>query len=268
MSNELQVQSFGDISIFSPQNFTEAQTMAKWLAYSEIVPENFRVIAGKRTENVAIANCLSAIDIARRMNDGLLAIMQSLCFVSGKASWSGQFVIGKVNTCGLFSRMQFEMVGKEGDDSYGCYAWAVDLATNKKLVGTTITVKMAKAEGWFRNSKWVNMQQQMLVYRSASFWGRQYAADLLMGMPTADELEDIRDVTPQEEQPPSPAPKYARTKVNGVKEPVIESEKEEPKPEVPEIDQETGEVTRKSKTLQEVLAEEMAKQKDQESAYE
>jgi len=61
------------------------------------------------------------------------------------------------------------------------------------LEGTPVSIEMAKAEGWFQKngSKWQTMPEQMLRYRAASFFGKLYAPEILMGMSTSDELHDI-----------------------------------------------------------------------------
>ena len=55
-------------------------------------------------------------------------------------------------------------------------------------------MEMAQKEGWTRNSKWSTMPQLMLRYRAATFFGRQYVADLLLGIQTEDEIVDIQPV--------------------------------------------------------------------------
>jgi hypothetical protein len=54
---------------------------------------------------------------------------------------------------------------------------------------------MAKAEGWFdkSGSKWKTMPEQMLRYRSASFFVRAYAPELSLGIATDDEARDVID---------------------------------------------------------------------------
>ena len=70
------------------------------------------------------------------------------------------------------------------------------MATGQKLVGTDVTIKMAKAEKWYDKdgSKWKTMPQQMLAYRAAAFFIRTCAPEISMGLPTSDELEDIGPV--------------------------------------------------------------------------
>jgi len=51
---------------------------------------------------------------------------------------------------------------------------------------------MAKAEGWTSNKKWRTMPDHMLRFRSATFFGRQHVADLLLGVQTEEEVVDIQ----------------------------------------------------------------------------
>lgn len=61
------------------------------------------------------------------------------------------------------------------------------------MVGSTIDIKMALAEGWYTksNSKWQSMPEQMLRYRAAAFWQRAYAPEIGLGFHTQEEIEDI-----------------------------------------------------------------------------
>jgi hypothetical protein len=57
-------------------------------------------------------------------------------------------------------------------------------------------MEMAVNEGWYgkNGSKWRSMPDLMMRYRSAAFFGRIYAPELLMGLPTADEVHDVFSV--------------------------------------------------------------------------
>ena len=56
-----------------------------------------------------------------------------------------------------------------------------------------VTLEMARAEGWStkNGSKWKTMPELMLMYRSASMFGRLNAPDILMGMYDEHESADI-----------------------------------------------------------------------------
>ncbi len=82
----------------------------------------------------------------------------------------------------------------EGDKRQ-CIAVTKDKNGNV-LDGPPVSVAMAKAEGWFdkNGSKWKTMPELMLRYRAAAFFGRLYAAEILMGMRSEDEEREVIEV--------------------------------------------------------------------------
>lgn len=180
-----------DPGIFEdPHRFEHAQRVATLLVSSNMVPEHFR---GK--EN--LGNAVIAVDMAFRLKLNPLLVMQHLYVVHGKPGLSAQFVIAVINASQKFSRLEFDLTGK--GDSLACVARAKDLKTGQVLKSTPITMELAKKEGWLgkNGSKWQSMPDQMMVYRSASFWGRAYAPEFLMGLQTVEELQDV---TPTEHE--------------------------------------------------------------------
>lgn len=174
------------VGLTNSQGFELAQRAAKCLAASSLVPKEYQ---GN------LPNCVIALNMAARVGADPLMVMQNLVVVHGRPTWSAQFLIATVNTCGRFSALRYEFFGKPNTDEWGCRAWAVEKATGEKLVGTDVTLAIAKKEGWFgkNGSKWQSIPQQMLMYRAGSWWTRAYAPELSMGLHTADEMADVYD---------------------------------------------------------------------------
>ena len=101
-----------------------------------------------------------------------------------------------MNSCGRFSPLRFKFIGDIGTEDYGCRAIAKDLDSGEALIGPLINWKMVKAEGWLDKlgSKWKTMPELMFQYRSASFFGRLYAPDILKGMHSVEEIIDISNI--------------------------------------------------------------------------
>lgn len=158
--------------------------MAKMLSCSALVPDAYR----NRPED-----CLVVIDIANRLGISPLMVAQNLYVVKGKPSWSGSFCAAAVNGSGRFSPLEFNWVGKPGEMSYGCYASAVRLGTGALCISDTVTMQMAKQEGWLNKpgSKWQTMPTQMMMYRAAAFFARAHCSDILLGYKTVEEIQDI-----------------------------------------------------------------------------
>lgn len=154
-------------------------------AGSSMVPDAYR---GKPD------NCFVALELASRMDVSPVLVMQNLYIVQGKPSWAGQACKALIDGSGKFKDSEYVMVGNPADDSWGCYLQAVNTRTGKTIKGTTVTIKLAKDEGWLNKngSKWKTMPEQMMKYRAAAFFARTECPEVLMGFQTADEVEDVR----------------------------------------------------------------------------
>jgi hypothetical protein len=174
-------------------NFELAQRIASALSKSSLVPEAYR-------EN--IPNCLIALEMANRVGCSPLMAMQNLYVIQGRPSWSSAFIIASINSCGRFSPLRFTLKGEGMQRS--CVASAIEKATGEVLEGPEVSMAMAKAEGWLgkNGSKWQTMPELMLRYRSAAFFGRLYAPEMLLGMQAAEEVADVIDVTPVRTETP------------------------------------------------------------------
>lgn len=161
--------------------FNQMLRVSQMLSQSSIVPQNYQ---GKPQD------CFIAVELASRMNTSPVFIMQNLYVVKGKPSWAGQACMAMINACGKFGNVKHVYVGKENTDERGCYVTATRIFDGETVKGTTVTMAMAKAEGWTSNSKWRNMPEQMLGYRAASFFARMYCPEALMGLQTYEEVID------------------------------------------------------------------------------
>lgn len=173
---ENQISSFG-----SKESFEHVQRVAGMFAKSDMVP--------KRYQN-NIGNCVIAIEMANRMNANILMVMQNLDVIQGKPGWSSVFLIATLNSSGKFSPLRYEEDDQEGGRTR---AWAIDKINNEKVFGAWVSMNMAKAEGWIDKaaSKWKTMPEVMRRYRAASFFTKQFAPEVSMGLQTIEEVVDI-----------------------------------------------------------------------------
>jgi hypothetical protein len=205
-------QSDSFTSAFSSEkSFESAQRMAKALVSSKLVPVTYQGM-----ENIGSA--VIALEISQRLQCSVLMVMQNLHIIEGRPSWSSQFVIASINSCGRFSPLRFDIVDlgpskftvektwwdkasnskKTTTKSYDLpknlsfVAWCYD-KRGERLESPAVTYEMACREGWWdkTGSKWQTIPELMGRYRSAAFLGRLYAPDLLMGMQTVEEVIDI-----------------------------------------------------------------------------
>lgn len=178
------------ISVFSGQeNFENAMRMAEQLSKSDMIPQTYK---GKPE------NCIIALELSNRLKLSPFLVMQNMYIVQGRPSWSSSFIISCINGSGRFTGpLKFEMDANRTK----CRAYATEKASGEKLVGPLITMEMAQHEGWLgkNGSKWKTMPELMLRYRAAAFFGRLYCPEIINGMLTDDEAQDIRPLTPEED---------------------------------------------------------------------
>lgn len=191
------------------KQFEATQRIAMMYAMSNFIPDSYKYRNGQPLEqNVVLANCTIALEMATRMQANPLMVMQNLYIVHGQPAFSSKFLIACINASKRFSPLRYEFKGEEGTDDYACRAIAYEANDTKHkepLEGDWISIRMAKAEGWTskKGSKWPTMPTQMLRYRAAAFWQRAYCPEISMGLLTAEEAQDAFAQTYEEVKQPS-----------------------------------------------------------------
>ena len=156
--------------------------MAQMISTSNLVPQSYQ---GKPED------CFLALQFAVRLGMEPLTVMQNLYVVKGKPSWSGQFCMALIRANPAFSNVRLVYTGTKGADNRGAYVTAIRVSDGSVVDGTEVTIAMAKAEGWISNQKWKSMPEQMLGYRAAAFFARLHCPEALLGIQTAEEVEDV-----------------------------------------------------------------------------
>lgn len=162
--------------------FKAAQIIAK----SSLLPIQFR----------DPANVIIAMDLAKRTGISLFAITNSVNIIQGKPCWNSTSIMSMLkneyNRKGL--KVSHKFVGDRDTDDWGCYILVTNDDGDILEQGSTVTISMAKREGWSSKSgsKWNTMPEQMLIYRAYTFFARVAIPELLMGFNhTSEEIEDI-----------------------------------------------------------------------------
>ena len=212
------------VGFFDAASYKLLQSVAAQLSQSGMVPARYRYaseknVGGKKewvVNDEAIPNCAIAVDLANQMNIPFLTVMQNLYIIEGNPSWSSKWIIAGINRSGRFTPLQFEITDEgEKEMEYEefkwenrqrvshikkikirnlvCVAWAKSTQTGEVVKSSPVSIEMAVKEGWYgkNGSKWKTMPEQMLRYRSASFFGNVYAPDLTMGFVSQEEAEEI-----------------------------------------------------------------------------
>lgn len=183
------------IDIFlCPERFEMLQRGASLLAASKIVPQHYQGNPGA---------CFIAINIALQLGLEPFAFMQRTYVIGGKLGIEAQVAIAVANKRKVFSEpldYAFEGDYNGRPPTRACTCTGI-LSANGKKVSMKLTWGEVEAEGWSKKggSKWLTIPDQMFKYRTALWLIRTYAPEVLLGLNTADELEDAKiiDITPK-----------------------------------------------------------------------
>lgn len=232
-----------NLAFNSLANFELAQRMAMCLQSSSMLPKQY---CGR--ENVG--NCIIALELAWRAQLPIMDVMQNLYVVNGKPAWSATFLIGRIMDSTHWTNEEWEQEKPETPD-WRMRFKATRTADGKQCVGSWVSLKMARDEHW--GAKWQTMPEQMLKYRSAAFWVRQYDPNIAMSIRDQYEIEDavVEEIqtehetksAPADPEPANPKPEKEQTtrsfkvEPKATPEPIVKvvvepkkPQKEEPKP--------------------------------------
>lgn len=180
MSN-IVTQNMSSIEMY--QMTKQLYEFALIMSKSDIVPVHYR---GKPE------NAFVAVQTAYRMNLDPMMVMQNTFVVSGKLGMNSAFAISLANSSGrLKSGITYHIEGS--GDSLRVTAKAM-LKSSGEEINYSIGMKEAKAEGWTKNPKYSSLPELMLRYRAATLLIRTHMPEVLNGMHTVEELEDVKAV--------------------------------------------------------------------------
>lgn len=176
-------------TLLNPSVFDQMQRAATLFSKSGLVPAQFK-------DNMPA--CFVGLQLAAQLGVNPFMLFQKIYTVGGKIGIEAQVAIAVANQRKVFAGpIAYEFSG-EGK-TRRCIARAV-MAANKAPVEMSLSWSEVAAEGWDKKggSKWNTMPDQMFRYRTALWLIRTFAPEVLMGLSSVDELEDIRviDITP------------------------------------------------------------------------
>lgn len=182
--------------LFDTKYFVQLQRVASMFSKSALVPKHYQ----------NVADCSVAIHMAYAAGIDPLFLLQNTQVVHGVPGWKGQAIIALINNSKRFAkRLNWEFKRDDKGDVVCATCYTHDEDGDR--LEASVTWDMVTAEGWnkdkqFRSgngvqrSKWNTIREQMFVYRSATFFARRYCSDILLGLATEDEREDIVASTP------------------------------------------------------------------------
>lgn len=185
-----------------------------------------------------------AIEMGMEVGLPPMASMQNIAVINGRPSIWGDAMKGVCEASGLVADYCEKEVGTPYNDDYGfsCYA----LRKGREHGSTnTFTVADAKlAQLWGKAGPWTQYPKRMLKYRARSFTLRDEFPDVLKGMYSSEEVQDMppKDIHYEEDatdrgkallEKIEPKPENHTTGQSEPEQSVKEPENEEPPPDGP-----------------------------------
>lgn len=200
------------IPVLDTAMFEQMQRAAGLMARSPLVPDHLK----GETFEVSVANCFLVVNQAIKWKMDPLAVAQATYVLHGKLGYEGKLVAAALQSC-LGIRLYPYWTGAPGTPEYKITLRDKPEGekTNREVTGTVAQWQTREKSGAV-NQSWLKQPDDMLLYRATRQWARRYAPEVILGVLTDDEIEEIaarkaRDVTPKENRtapalPPPPVP--------------------------------------------------------------
>lgn len=171
-----------------PENMAEAMKLAELMASAKLVPAALQK---------SPADCLMVIQQAIRWDMDPFAVAQECSVIQGKLMHSGKLVAAVVNARGnLIQRLSFEYSG-DGDNRTITVSGQLQGEPQPRVV--EVVFKNARTA----NTMWQKQPDQQLMYHGARVWARRHTPELMLGVWSEEEFDDI---PVQHRRPLPPAP--------------------------------------------------------------
>ena len=190
---------------FAPKDLGEAMKLAEMLASSTMVPKDFMQKPG---------NCFIAMQWGTELGLKPLQALQNIAVINGKPGLYGD--AGKA----LLMHNGYKI---DEDDTRVIEANKFATCTITRPDGSKVTRTFSQADAktaglWEKSGPWTTYPWRQMAWRAFWFAARDAAANVLKGLPGAEELRDIpppkeKDVTAQSTvvEDPKPQTKSAKT---------------------------------------------------------
>ncbi|WP_417615367.1 recombinase RecT [Parasphingorhabdus sp.] len=172
-----EITSVGNRAQFLPANMAEAMELGKLMAAGNFVPGHLRGKPG---------DCLAIIMQASRWGMDPFAVANKTYFVNDRMAYEAQLVAAVVNSSGLLNGRLSPRWEGQGNDlvcTVSCKIKGDDEVKTRRVEIKNISV---------RNSPlWKQDPEQQLGYYAIRAWARLHTPEVLLGVYTKEEIEEI-----------------------------------------------------------------------------
>ena len=189
MSTELSVQI--NTSMLAPENFEHWYRVSNMMAQSQMVPKAYH---GKAPD------VLLAMEYGASLGMTPLAAVQNIAVINGRPSLWGDAILAVCS-----GHKEFENITEEpmlaADKSVEGYRCTIKRKGRSDVTQVFTVADAKKAALWGKAGPWSSYPARMLQMRARAFALRDSFADALMGISSADEVQDYIDITPEQPKP-------------------------------------------------------------------
>lgn len=192
-------------ALFLPSGFGEAMELAKLMSAGLAVPPHLR---GKP------ADCLAVLMQSARWGLDPFAVASKSYFVNDRMAYEAQLVIAVLNTSGVLKGRLDIQWDRTETDLICTVTGTLKADTRPKQV------QQGMASIKVKNSPlWTAAPQQQLGYYTSRMWARLFAPEVLLGVYTVDEIQDMGVDNARDAAPAAPTRRQVRQQRQPAQEP-------------------------------------------------
>jgi len=179
------------VGVLDTARFEHLMRIAKVMACSSLIPDSLTTKGTKENKKALepdqiLGNCFLVVNQAARWNADPFAVAQCVSVVRGKICYEGK-LIAAIIAAKLGVRLRFDWNDKPGDNFGIVVSGVIPGEDEIRAIEGTVGQWRTDNEAWKKNPR------NMLAYRGSREWGRLHAADIMLGVYSPDELEDLTD---------------------------------------------------------------------------
>lgn len=223
-----------EVALFDTAKFEHMNRLSGAMAACALIPKHLMGIKNTAGQfeyfhaDTIRANCLLIVNQAANWDQDPFAVAQKTYVIDGKLGYEGQLIAAVINTrSDIKGRLKHRFNSKQGDElAVVVYGSTGDIPADAApllvkladegdrsamsdleamgVLAVRLDVKQAKT----KNDIWNKDPEQKLIYSGVIRWARRFRPEVIQGVSSREELEEINDIPAAKglELPPSTAP--------------------------------------------------------------
>lgn len=193
--------------VLDPVKFKQLQEVSKVMGLATLGMDHLKVRDPKTKAVLAgptMANCFLVANQATMWGMNPFNVAPETYVVGGKLAYLGKLIAGVINSrAGLEGRLWHTFEGEGDARSVTIHG---TFKGEERERTATLTVAQGKAASPTRHKMWDTDPDQKLIYSCSIRWARRHCPEVILGILTEDELEEVDDNGPAWGRPPAVPP--------------------------------------------------------------